>query len=61
MPNREFTNINSIYVCDQKARDNIPTKTSQLENDSNFVTDSEVDEKIANAQLGSGGEVELSG
>ena len=47
MPNKEFTNINGIKVCDQTARDNIPTKTSQLENDSNFVTDSVVDEKIA--------------
>ena len=60
MANREFDNINGIKVCDQTARDNIPTKTSQLENDSNFVTDSVVDEKIANAQL-SGGEVDLSG
>ena len=61
MSDREFTNINGIKVCDQTARDNIPTKTSQLENDSNFVTDSVVDEKIANAQLGSSGEVDLSG
>lgn len=60
MADREFTNINGIKVCDQTARDNIPTKTSQLENDSNFVTDSVVDEKISNAQL-SGGEVDLSG
>ena len=37
----------------------VPTKTSQLINDSNFVTDSVVDEKISNAQL-SGGEVDLS-
>ena len=59
MANREFDNINGIKVCDQTARDNIPTKTSQLENDSNFVTDSVVDEKISNAQL-SGGEVDLS-
>ena len=59
MSDREFTNINGIKVCDQTARDNIPTKTSQLENDSNFVTDSVVDEKISNAQLG-GGEVDLS-
>ena len=35
------------------------TKTSQLINDSNFVTDSVVDEKISNAQL-NGGEVDLS-
>ena len=55
MPNKEFTNISCIYVCDQTARDRIPTKTSQLENDSNFVTDSVVDEKISNAQLGNGG------
>ena len=59
MADRDFTNINGIKVCDQTARDNIPTKTSQLENDSNFVTDSVVDEKISNAQL-SGGEVDLS-
>ena len=37
----------------------VPTKTSQLINDSNFVTDSVVDEKISNAQL-NGGEVDLS-
>ena len=61
MADREFNNINGIKVCDQTARDKIPTKTSQLENDSNFVTDSVVDEKIANAQLGSSGEVDLSG
>ena len=60
MENREFDNINGIKVCDQTARNNIPTKTSQLTNDSNFVTDSVVDEKISNAQL-SGGEVDLSG
>ena len=60
MADREFTNINGIKVCDQTARNSIPTKTSQLENDSNFVTDSVVDEKISNAQL-SGGAVDLSG
>lgn len=60
MANREFTNINGIKVCDQTARNSIPTKTSQLENDSNFVTDSVVDEKISNAQLSGGGEVDLS-
>ena len=42
MANREFDNINGIKVCDQTARDNIPTKTSQLENDSNFVTTAEM-------------------
>ena len=60
MPDREFTNINGIKACDQTARDSIPTKVSQLENDSNFATNANVDEKIANAQL-SGGEVDLSG
>ena len=60
MADREFTNINGIKVCDQTARNSIPTNTSQLENDSNFVTDSVVDEKISNAQLG-GGEIDLSG
>ena len=38
MADREFTNVNGIKVCDQTARDNIPTRTSQLENDSNFIT-----------------------
>lgn len=60
MSDREFTNINGINICDQTARNSIPTKTSQLENDSDFATNSNVDEKIANAQLG-GGEVDLSG
>ena len=60
MSDREFTNINGIKICDQTARNSIPTKTSQLENDSDFATNSNVDEKIANAQL-SGGEVDLSG
>ena len=59
MSNREFDNINGIKVCDQTARNSIPTKTSQLENDSDFATNSNVDEKIANAQLG-GGELDLS-
>ena len=43
MADREFTNVNGIKVCDQTARDNIPTRTSQLENDSNFITNSEID------------------
>ena len=60
MSDREFTNINGIKVCDQTARDSIPTKVSQLENDSDFATNANVDEKIANAQLGSE-EVDLSG
>ena len=60
MSDREFDNINGIKVCDQTARNRIPTKTSQLENDSDFTTNSNVDEKIANAQLG-GGELDLSG
>ena len=38
MADREFTNVNGIKVCDQTARDNIPTRTSQLENDSGYIT-----------------------
>lgn len=60
MSDREFTNINGIKVCDQTARDSIPTKVSQLENDNDFATNASVDEKIANAQLGSE-EIDLSG
>ena len=59
MADREFTNINGIKVCDQTARDNIPTKTSQLTNDSDYVTTTQVNQAIDNAQLG-GGEVDLS-
>lgn len=59
MPDREFTNINGIKVCDQTARESIPTKTSELTNDSDFATNDSVDTKIANAQLG-GNEVDLS-
>ena len=38
MADREFTNVNGIKVCDQTARDSIPTRTSQLENDSGYIT-----------------------
>ena len=55
MTNREFDNINGIKVCDQTARDNIPTKTSQLENDSDYATITQVNQAIDNAQLGGGG------
>ena len=60
MSDREFDNINGIKVCDQTARNNIPTKTSQLENDSDYATITQVNQAIDNAQLG-GGEVDLSG
>ena len=60
MSDREFTNINGIKVCDQTARNSIPTKTSQLENDSDYATITQVNQAIDNAQLG-GGEVDLSG
>ena len=39
----------------------VPTKTSDLTNDSGFATETYVGNAIANAQLGSGGEVDLSG
>ena len=43
-----------------KKANNIPTKTSQLENDSDYATITQVNQAIDNAQLG-GGEVDLSG
>ena len=61
MSDREFDNINGIKVCDQTARNSIPTKTSQLENDSDYATITQVNQAIDNAQLGGGGEVDLSG
>ena len=60
MSNKEFTNINGIKVCDQTARDSIPTKTSQLENDNDYATITQVNQAIDNAQLNGGGEVDLS-
>lgn len=60
MADREFNNINGIKVCDQTARNSIPTKTSQLTNDSDYATMTQVNQAIDNAQLG-GGEVDLSG
>ena len=48
MPNKEFTNISGIYVCDQTARNSIPTKISQLENDSGFITNNIVNDTIIN-------------
>lgn len=43
-----------------KKANNIPTKTSQLENDNDYATITQVNQAIDNAQLG-GGEVDLSG
>ena len=50
------TGIDSI----NKKANNIPTRTSQLENDSDYATITQVNQAIDNAQLG-GGEVDLSG
>ena len=55
MADREFNNINGIKVCDQTARDKIPTKTSQLTNDNNYATITQVNQAINNAQLSGGG------
>ena len=60
MADREFTNINGIKVCDQTARDNIPTNVSELTNDANYASQTYVNNKIAEASL-SGGQVDLSG
>ena len=62
MADREFTNINGIKVCDQTARNNIPTNVSELANDAHYASETFVTNKIAEASLGSGsGEVDLSG
>ena len=62
----EIKKINGKTVKDETARNSItelqtqidnievPTKTSDLTNDSDFATNANVDEKIANAQLGGG-------
>ena len=54
MADREFTNINGIKVCDQTARDSIPTKTSQLTNDSGYITNIP-DEYITETELNAKG------
>ena len=55
----------NMEIIDSKLKEkanieNIPTKTSQLTNDSSYTTETYVKNEIANAQLG-GGEVDLSG
>lgn len=51
-----------IDLTDYAKKNDIPTKTSQLTNDSNFATESYVKNEIASAQLGAGDiEVDLSG
>lgn len=58
-PIKAITNLQE--TLDKKAnKDELPTKTSQLINDSSFATESFVTNKIAEAELG-GGEVDLSG
>lgn len=55
--------LNTAYTHSQTAHvqaSDIPTKTSQLTNDSSFATETYVANKIAEASL-SGGEVDLSG
>ena len=55
--------LNTAYTHSQTAHvqaSDIPTKTSQLTNDSSFATEAYVANKIAEASL-SGGEVDLSG
>ena len=59
MAENEIKSINGRNVCDQTARDavnniNIPTKTSDLTNDSGYATETYVASKIAEAQLGGG-------
>ena len=54
MANREFDNINGIKVCDQTARNSIPTKTSQLTNDSGYITNIP-DEYITETELNAKG------
>lgn len=59
MADREFDNINGIKVCDQTARDKIPTKTSQLTNDSGYITNVP-DEYITETELNAKGYVTTS-
>ena len=40
---------NGIYICDQIARDNVPTKISQLVNDANYANETYVINKISEA------------
>ena len=41
--------LDNLKIVSEKIKALIPKKTSQLENDSDFVTSTYVDEKIANA------------
>lgn len=55
----EPTGDEVIWIDPSEEADKIPTKTSELENDSKFVNEEFVTNKIAEAEL-SGGDVDLS-
>ena len=56
----KLNKIENVIDSINKKANNIPTKTSQLENDNDYATITQVNQAIDNAQL-SGGEVDLSG
>ena len=58
---KDFLGVpDEVDLSNYATLDDVPTKISELTNDSGFLTGTEVDNKIANAQL-SGGNVDLSG
>lgn len=64
MTDEQVQQLNTAYTHSQSThvqQSQIPTKTSQLQNDSRYATETYVTNKIAEAQLGGGGEVDLSG
>lgn len=67
IPSKQYVDdaIANVKISDEQlanyaTKDEIPTKTSQLENDSKFTTESFVTNKIAEAQLQQG-EIDLNG
>ena len=62
---KAYTHSQSLHFSgnynDLTNKPTIPSNTSDLTNDSGFATETYVGNAIANAQLGSGGEVDLSG
>ena len=67
IPSKQYVDdaIANVKISDEQlanyaTKDEIPTKTSQLENDSKFTTESFVTNKIAEAQLHQG-EIDLNG
>ena len=57
---KQYSDVGHTHSANEIANLVLPTKLSQLQNDTSYVTEDYVTNAIANAQLGGDGEVDLS-